>query len=80
MTEVVPPLAQPESGCATTYEWLSSLPLAAKAGNTVYNIYEGSKNYNCVTQYALGTVESSVKMAASAVSPVVKRMDKPSKY
>lgn len=62
---------------ATTYGWLSSLPLAATAGNAVYSIYEGSKRYNCVTQYAIQSVESSVKLAASAVSPVVKRLDKP---
>ena len=64
---------------ATTYGWLSSLPLAATAGNAVYSIYEGSKRYNCVTQYAIQSVESSVKLAASAVSPVVKRLDKPRK-
>ena len=63
----------------TTYGWLSNLPLAASAGNAVYNIYEGSKRYNCVTRYAFGGVESSVKMAASAVAPVVKKLDKPSK-
>ena len=62
----------------TTYEWFSSLPLAASAGTAVYNMYEGSKNYSSVTQYALGTMESSVKMAASAVAPVVKKLDKPS--
>lgn len=75
MTEEIE-VPQPET---TTYGWLSSLPLAASAGAAVYNVYEGSKNYNCVTQYALGTVESSVKMAASAVAPVVQKLDKPSK-
>lgn len=64
----------------TVGEWLSSLPLAASAGSAVSSFYEGSKNYNCVTQYALGTVESSVKVAASAIAPVVKSLDKPSKY
>ena len=63
----------------TTYEWLSSLPLATSASTAVYNMYEGSKNYNCVTQYAVGRMESSVKMAASVVAPVVKKLDKPSK-
>ena len=63
----------------TLGEWLSNLPLAASAGSVVSNLYEGSKNYNCITQYALGTVESSVKLAASAISPVVKTLDKPSK-
>lgn len=71
-------MTQPQSA-TTTYGWLSSLPLAASAGTAVYNMYEGSKSYNCVTQYALGTVESSVKMAVSAVAPVVKKLDKPSK-
>lgn len=74
MDEVEVPQPEP-----TTYGWLSNLPLAASAGSVVYKAYEGSKNYNCFTQYALGTVESSVKMAASAVAPVVKRLDKPSK-
>ena len=73
MDEVVQP-------ATTVGEWLSSIPLAASAGSAVSNIYEGSKNYNCVTQYALGTVESSIKLAASAISPVVKSLDKPSKY
>lgn len=63
----------------TTYGWLSSLPLAASAGAAVCNIYAGSKNYNSVTQYALGTMESSAKRAASAVAPIVKRLDAPSK-
>lgn len=76
MTEVE--VTQPQS--TTVYGWLSSNPLAATAGNAVYNVYEGSKNYNSVTNYALGTVESSVKMAACAVAPVVKKLDKPSKY
>lgn len=63
----------------TVGEWLSNLPLAASAGSALSDFYEGSKNYNCITQYALGTVESSVKLAASAVAPVVKTLDKPSK-
>ena len=75
MTEVEMAQAEP----STTYEWLSGIPFAATAGTAVYNMYEGSKNYNSVTQYTLGTVESSVKMAASAIAPVVKTLDKPSK-
>ena len=63
----------------TTYQWLSSLPMAASAGAAVYGLYEGSKNYSCVTQYALGTMESSLKIAASTVAPVVRKLDKPSK-
>lgn len=65
---------------ATTYEWLSTLPMAASAGSAVSYWYEGSKNYNCVTQYALGTVESSMKMAASTVAPVVLKLNVPSKF
>lgn len=64
---------------ATTYEWLCTLPMATSAGSAVSSFYEGSKNYNCVTQYALGTVESSVKKAASTVAPVVQKLDRPSK-
>ncbi len=74
MAEVVG-MSQPATSVC---EWLSSLPLAASAGNAVSNVYEGSKNYNCVTHYALGTVESSIKLAASAMAPVVKSLDKPS--
>lgn len=65
---------------ASTYEWLCSLPMATSAGNAVSNFYEASKNYNAVTQYALGTVEGSVKKAASVVSPVVHKLDGPSKF
>lgn len=68
---------------ATTSQCLSNLPLAMSAGNAVCSLYNGSKSYNYLTQYALGTMESSVKRAASAVAPVVvpvvKRLDKPSK-
>lgn len=65
---------------ASTYEWLCSLPMATSAGNAVSNFYEASKNYNAVTQYALETVEGSVKKAASVVSPVVHKLDRPSKF
>ncbi len=74
MSEVI--IAQP----ATTYEWLSNVPLAASAGTAVYNFYAGSKNCSRVTQYALETVETSVSMVVSVASPVVKKLDGPSKY
>ena len=74
MAEVEVPQPEP-----TTYGWLCNLPLAASAGAAVFNAYETSKKYNRVTEYTLGTVESSVKMAVSAVTPVVRRLDKPSK-
>lgn len=63
----------------TTKELLSNNPLAASAGNLVYGWYESSKNFNSLTQYTLGSVESSVKLAASAMAPVLQKMDKPSK-
>ena len=74
--EVVAEVSKP----ATTYEWLGSLPLAASAGNTVYSWYEGTKNCCRVSQFAIGTVESTVKYAADAAAPIVKRLDKPSKW
>ena len=63
----------------STYGWLCTLPMATSAGNAVSNLYDASKNYNCVTQYAMGTVEGSVMKAASVVSPVVHKLDGPSK-
>jgi len=80
MTEDVSTEETTESGLSPTYEWLCGLPLAASAGNAVSNFYEASKNYNSVTQYALGTVEGSVKKAASVVSPAIHKLDKPSKF
>ncbi len=62
----------------TTYEWLGSLPLAASAGNTVYSWYEGTKNCCRISQFAIGTVESTVKYAAGTAAPLVKKLDKPS--
>lgn len=62
---------------ATTYEWLCTIPMATSAGSAVSSLYETSKNYNSVTQYALGTVETSVKKAASTVAPVVHKLDGP---
>ena len=72
--EVVAEVTKP----ATTYEWLGSLPLAASAGNTVYSWYEGTKNCCRVSQFAIGTVESTVKYAAGTAAPLVKKLDKPS--
>lgn len=72
----------PESvavAASSTYDWLSSLPMASSAGSTVYSWYENSKNCCRVSQYALGTVESSVKYAAETAAPLVKRLDGPSK-
>ena len=71
-------VAEPVCKPATTYEWLGSLPLAASAGNTVYSWYEGTKNYCRVSQFAIGTVESTVKYAAGSAAPLVKKLDRPS--
>ena len=63
----------------TTYEWLCTLPVAVSTGQTVCSFYEGSRSYNCVTQYALESVETSVKKAASIAAPVVQKFNGPSK-
>ena len=73
-TETTVPVPSP------TYEWFCGLPIAASAGSAFSNFYEASKNYNTVTQYTLGTVEGSVKKAASVVAPVIHKLDGPSKF
>ena len=73
----------PEStavAATSTYDWLSSLPMASSAGSTVYSWYENSKNCCRVSKYALGTMESSVKYAAETAAPLVKKLDGPSKF
>ena len=67
-----------EKKATSTYDWVASLPLASSAGGTVCSFYESSKNCCRLSAYALGTVESSVKYAAGAAAPVVKRLDGPS--
>ena len=76
--EDVVTLAKPAQP-ASTYEWLCTIPVAASAGSAVYNLYNSSKNYNSVSQYAIGTVENSVVKAASIVAPVVQKLNRPSK-
>lgn len=69
-------VAQP----ASTYDWFASIPLASSAGSTVYSWYEGSKKCCRLSQFAIGTVESSVKYAAGTAAPLVKKFDRPSKF
>ena len=73
--EVEVEVAQP----ASTYDWFASIPLASSAGSTVYSWYEGSKKCCRLSQFAIGTVESSVKYAADTAAPLVKKFDRPSK-
>ncbi len=73
MTEVETP--QTDSVCG----WLAANPLASSAGNTLYGWYESSKGYSRVSEYALDTIESSVKFAAGTAAPLVKKLDRPSK-
>ena len=73
----------PESSAVastSTYDWLSSLPMASSAGSTVYSWYENSKNCCRVSKYALGTVECTVKYAAETAAPLVKKLDRPSEF
>jgi len=65
---------------ASTYDWLASLPLASSAGSAVYSWYEGSKKCCRLSEFAIGTVESSVKYAAGTAAPIVKKLDRPSEF
>ena len=69
---------------ASTYGWLCQNPLTSSCGTTICSLYEGSKNYNRVTKFALGTVESAVTFAAGTARPVVgkvvEKLDRPSKF
>ena len=67
------------SAVSTTWDWFSSVPLAHSAGTTISGWYEGAKN-RCVLNYALSTVEATVKVAASAAHPVVQRFDSKSEF
>ena len=67
------------STVSTTWDWFSSVPLAHSAGTTLSGWYEGAKN-RCVLNYALSTVEATMKVAASAAQPVVKRFDEKSEF
>ena len=67
------------STVSTTWDWFSSVPLAHSAGTTISGWYEGAKN-RCVLNYALSTVEATVKVAASAAHPVVQRFDSKSEF
>ncbi len=80
MTEIVETTpAPPPADSGSVYGWLSTNPMASSAGNALYAAYEGSKGYSRASDYALGTIESSVKFAAGTAAPLVKKLDKPSK-
>ena len=79
MTEIVETTPAPPPADSGVCEWLSAIPMASSAGNTLYSLYEGSKGYSRASDYALGTIETSVKFAAGTVAPLVKKLDKPSK-
>ena len=59
----------------TTWDWISSVPLANSAGTTVYGWYDGVKNRCSLTNYALTKVETAVKVAAGVTQPVVKKVE-----
>lgn len=75
--EVSPP---PADSSSAVYEWLAANPLASHAGSTLQGWYESSKGCCRISDYALGTIESSVKFAAGTAAPIVKKLDKPSKH
>lgn len=84
MTEEIETLPPAEEEVETlpagsVYEWLSGNPLASHAGSTLYGWYEGSKGCSRISDYALDTIESSVKFAAGTAAPLVKKLDRPSK-
>ena len=65
------------SSVESTWDWLSSVPLANSTGTTIVGWYEGVKNYTALTNYAFQTVESTVKVASSVAQPVVKKLEGP---
>ena len=69
---------------ASTYGWLCQNPLTSTCGSTICSFYEGSKNYNRVTKFALGTMETAVTYAAGTARPVVgkvvEKLDRPSEF
>ena len=69
----------------TTYEWLCTNPLTSSCGSKLCAVYAGSKNYNRVTKFALGTsMESAVSFTAGTAKPivgkVVEKLDRPSEF
>ena len=59
-----------EKACST-YDWLCANPLASSVGSTLSSIYGASKNYNGVTSWTLGSVESAVGYASSKAQPLI---------
>lgn len=80
------PQEQPPSGDEeqpTIYSWLTSNPIATSTGTAISSLYSASKNYNKVTQTAIGSLETAVTYAAGTAGPVVGavtgKLEKPSK-
>ena len=66
----------------STYEWFSANPLANSCGSALSSLYSVSKNYNRMTSWTFGTVESVVCYAAEKAKPVVgavtEKLERPS--
>ena len=63
----------------TTWDWVSSVPVANSTGTAIAGWYEGAKNCCGLTNYAFQAVESTVKVATSVAQPVVKKFEGKSK-
>ena len=67
----------------STYQWFVTNPLASSCGSAVSSFYCASRDYNRLTQYTIGSVESVVTYTAGTAKPVVnkvvEKLDSPSK-
>ena len=65
------------------YEWFSTNPLANSCGSALSSRYSVSTNYDRMTIWNFGTVESVVCYSAEKVKPVVgavtEKLERPSK-
>lgn len=76
-------MSSSEEESTTTYDWLSANPIATSCGGAVCSLYSASKNYNRVTNWTFGSVESVLGYATEKARPFVglvsDKLEKPSK-
>lgn len=72
------------SSTSSTYDWLSANPLATSCGSAISCFYSQSKNYNRLTSWTFGSVESVLGYASEKARPyvdvVTDRFEKPSEF
>lgn len=64
----------PQGKSYRTYDWLSTNPVASSCGGALCSMYQVSKNYNKVTSWTFGSVESAFGYASSKARPLVDRV------